>query len=92
MEEQTEDLARRLVRHFGIGVSVEYVDVFSKRMEDFPSVQKVVNRGNVPLPVIGFNGEPRIAGGISIDMIIGVLDKMGMRPWNRRPNDGSARP
>lgn len=80
MEEQTADLGQRLARYYGGGVSVEYVDVFSRRMEEFPSVVRVVSRGNVPLPVIGFNGEAKFAGDISVEMISEELEKMGMVP------------
>ena len=80
MEEQAADLGQSLAGYFGSGVSVEYVDVFSERMEDFPSVLRVVDRGNVPLPVIGFNGEAKFAGGISMDMISEELEKRGLAP------------
>ena len=59
---------------------MEYVDVFSERMEEFPSVLRVVDRGNVPLPVIGFDGMARFAGGISVEMIGQELKKMGLVP------------
>lgn len=78
MEEQTADLGQRLARYYGGGVGVEYVDVFSRRMGKFPSVLRVIIRGNVPLPVIGFNGEARFAGGISVEVISEELEKRGL--------------
>ena len=78
MEEQTADLGQRLARMYGSGVAVEYVDIFSLRMEQFPSVRQIIDRMNVPLPIIGFNGEARIAGGISMEMIGKELEKRGV--------------
>jgi hypothetical protein len=59
-------------------VKVEYVDVFSPRMLDFPMVQRAIFALNVALPVIAFDGQPRIAGGISIEMISEELEKRGI--------------
>lgn len=80
IREQAEDLGRRLARYYGSGVSVEYVDVYSTRMEEFPAVLRVVGRGSVPLPIIGFDGKAKFAGGISIEMISETLEKMGLVP------------
>jgi len=80
MQEQAEDLGRRLARYYGSGVCVEYVDIFSKRMEEFPSVLRLVSRGNVPLPVVGFDGKAKYAGGISVEMISETLENMGLVP------------
>jgi len=78
MEEQTADLGRSLARYYGDGVAVEYIDVFSPRMADFPLAQRAVFTMNVNLPVIAFDGQPRIAGGISIEMISEELEKRGL--------------
>jgi hypothetical protein len=78
IEEQAADLEGRLACYYGDGVQVEYVDVFSPRMEDFPMAQRAVFAMNVPLPVIAFDGQPRIAGGISIEMISEELEKRGL--------------
>ena len=80
MDEQAAELGQRLARYYGNDVAVEYVDIFSRRMGEFPSVLRVIGRGNVPLPVIGFIGEARLAGGISIEMISEELEKMGVVP------------
>ena len=80
MEEQTTDLGQRLAHYYGANVAVEYVDIFSKRMDEFPSALRVVSRGNVPLPIIGFNGEAKFAGGISVEMISEELEELGLVP------------
>jgi hypothetical protein len=80
MEERAADLGRTLARYYGDGVVVEYVDVLSLRMAQFPSVRRIVDRGNVPLPVIAFNGEAKIAGGIWVEMISEELEKRGLVP------------
>jgi len=80
MEEQTADLGRRLVRYYGDGVGVEYIDVISLRMEEFPWVQRAIDRLNLPLPIVAFNGEPRIAGGLPIEKISKELEERGITP------------
>jgi len=80
MEEQTAELGQWLARTYGESVAAEYVDIFSLRMEQFPAVRMVIDRMNAPLPVIGFDGEARIAGGISMEMIAKELEKRGVLP------------
>ena len=80
MEEQTADLGRGLARYYGGGVAVEFVDVFSPRMEEFQLARRAVFTMNVQLPVIAFNGQPRIAGGISMELISEELVKRGLMP------------
>lgn len=78
MEEQTVDLGRRLARYYGDSVKVDYVDVLSDRMLDFPLVQRAVFGMGFDLPIVAINGQPRIAGGISIEMISDELEKRGI--------------
>jgi hypothetical protein len=59
-------------------VEVEYVDVLSTRMHEFPLAQRAVFVLGVSLPVVAFDGQPRIAGGISIEMISSELEKWGL--------------
>jgi hypothetical protein len=80
MEEQATDLGRRLARCYGDGTGVEYIDVFSPRMQEFPLAHRAVSMMNLSLPIIAFDGQPRIAGGISIEMISEELEKRGVVP------------
>ena len=80
MEEQTADLGQRLARYYGDSVEVEYVDVLTPRLEEFPLAQRLVYMTNVSLPIIAFDGQPRIVGGISIEMISEELEKRGVMP------------
>ena len=73
-------MGQRITRYYGDGVGVEYIDVFSLRMEEFPWVQRAIDRLNIPLPIVAFNGEPRIAGGLPIDKISQELEKRGIVP------------
>lgn len=72
------ELEGKLARYYGNSVRVEYVDVFSPRIDDFPMAQRAIFAMNVPLPVIAFDGEPKIAGGISMEMISEELEKRGL--------------
>jgi len=84
MEEQAADLGRRLARYYGDGTDVEYIDVFSPRMDEFPLAHRAVFVMNVSLPVIAFDGQPRIAGGIAIEMISDELEKRGLTASGQR--------
>ena len=78
IEEQAADLEQRLARYYGNRVSVEYIDVFSPRIHDFPLAQRAVFALGVSLPVVAFDGQPRIAGGLPIEMISSELEKRGI--------------
>ena len=77
MSEQAAALEERLVQQYGGGVKVEYVDVFSPRMDEFPLAKRAVFGLSLSLPVVAFDGQPRIAGGISLEMISSELEKRG---------------
>ena len=72
------DLEQRLARYYGDKVSVEYIDIFSPRMKEFPLAQRAVFGMGVSLPVVAFDGQPRIAGGLPIEMISSELEKRGI--------------
>jgi len=57
---------------------VEYIDVFSDRMNEFPMARRAVFDLVMPLPVIAFDGQPRIVGGLSIELISSELEKRGV--------------
>jgi len=78
MAEQAAELERRLARYYGDGVKVEYVDIFSPRMYEFPLARRAVFGMGARLPVVAFDGQPRIAGGISVEMISSELEKRGI--------------
>lgn len=81
MEEQAADLGRRLARYYGHGTDVEYIDVFSPRMEEFPLAHRAVFMMNVNLPVIAFDGQPRIAGGMQrADLTRQIVDAQTIDP------------
>lgn len=61
-------------------MSVQYVDVYSPEMAQHAEVVSLLFRGDVPLPVITMNAEPRFAGGISFEMISEELEQMGLTP------------
>lgn len=77
-EEQAADLGERLSRYYGDRVVVEYVDVFSQDMAQHRAALEALVSDNVPLPLISVNGEPRFAGGISLEMISDDLESQGL--------------
>ncbi len=77
-------MGRRLAGYYGEAVAVEHVDLYGPEMPQYPAVLRLLLRGGVQLPVICFNGEPRLAGGISLEMISVELEGFGLQP---RPQD-----
>lgn len=69
MGEQTADLERRLAHLCGDCVEVEYMGVSSTPIHEFPLARWTVFVVGLSLPVVAFDGQPRIAGIISIEMI-----------------------
>ncbi len=78
LEEQVADLGRKLAAHYGDAVTVEYVDIFSPELADHPAVFELLSSRNLPLPLIAINGEPRFAGGISLEGISEALEADGL--------------
>jgi hypothetical protein len=76
--QQAADLEQRLTPYYGDQVRVEYIDVLSPRMREFPLAQRAVFATRVPLPVVALDGQPRIAGSLSIEMISSELEKRGI--------------
>lgn len=80
LEQQTADLGRRLATYYGSAVAVEYIDLVSPRMSQYPNVLFLVRQRNLPLPVVSINGKPKFAGGISVERISEELEKLGVAP------------
>lgn len=80
MEEETAALREQLAGRYGSAVTVEYLDVYSGALQEYPEVYRLLTEGNVPLPVISMNGEPTFAGGISQEMIEEELKNLGLTP------------
>ncbi len=80
MEEETVALREQVAGRYGGAVAVEYVDVYSGALQEHPQVSGLLNKGNVPLPIVCLNGEPTFAGGISLEMIEEELAKLGLAP------------
>jgi len=49
-------------------------------MSAHPQVLALIQRGDVPLPIISLNGTPSFAGGIDAAMVIQELREMGVAP------------
>ncbi len=79
-EEQARELGASLARYYGPRVQVQYVDIFSPEMTEYPDVMRLVTQRNVPLPLVSINGQPVFAGGISLEMISEELEKLGLVP------------
>mgnify|MGYP005853230685 CR=1 FL=1 len=80
MPEQVADLGRRLAKHYGDGVEVEYIDIFSPRVYDHREAVRLLARGNVRLPLTCVNGKPRFVGGLSLEMISAEVERVGLTP------------
>ncbi|MGQ9681418.1 MAG: hypothetical protein ACUVX9_02655 [Anaerolineae bacterium] len=70
----------RLSQYYGPRVVVQFVDIFSPQMLDYPEALHLLNRENIPLPLVSVDGEPKFAGGISLEMISEEIEKLGVAP------------
>ncbi|MGE5892884.1 MAG: hypothetical protein ACM34I_02400 [bacterium] len=59
-----EELQKELSDDYPFMVSVEYIDLFLEDEKTFPAVRKLLQNGEINLPVILFNGIPRLYGGV----------------------------
>jgi hypothetical protein len=73
--------ARQLSTRFGDQVVVEYCDLFSKEMDDFPRALELVQRGEAAVPLI-FVGESLLSAGrkVSVPRIREALEALGLEP------------
>lgn len=69
-----------LKKSFGDQVEVRYIDVYmSSEIDSYPEVISALMTGQAPLPITCVDGVPKIAGGISIPMIIKELESLGLK-------------
>ncbi len=80
MEQQTAALREALTGRYGDAVTVEYIDIYSEQMPEYPNVLRLLLRGDIAVPIISLNGEPTFAGGIAQDMIEEELQTRGLQP------------
>ena len=80
LREQARDLETTLVRYYGPATRVEYVDIFSKAMDAFPEVTKLILERGLPLPLLTMNDDPKFAGGLPLDEISAELEALGVAP------------
>jgi disulfide oxidoreductase YuzD len=68
-----EAMKEVLLERFGEEtLSLEYIDTGGVNLAEFPEVEKVVLAG-YPFPITFVNGNPRWAGGITIDSITEIV-------------------
>ncbi len=79
-EEQAAELSSRLAKHYGAGVQVQYVDVFSPQMQEHPTALRILNMGGYPLPFVAIDGKLMFAGGIELEAISAELEQAGVEP------------
>jgi hypothetical protein len=81
MTEQAAAVEAELKKNFGEQIEVCYIDIFmSSEIESYPEVLSAVMAGQAPLPVVCVNGKPKVAGGISVPVIVKELESLGLKP------------
>lgn len=69
-----------LKKSFGDRIEVRYIDVYmSPEIDSYPQVLGAIMTGQAPLPLTCIDGEPKMAGGISIPMILKELESLGLK-------------
>ena len=74
MKDDAEELGQALKDKYGAGIEVAFVDVTTEQLKSYPKVEEILHRVRLPLTVV--NGEPRFHGGLSPEMISGVVDDL----------------
>jgi hypothetical protein len=64
-----------LERFQGTGLSLEFIDTNNVDLAALPEIEEVIRSG-YPFPITVINGNPRFAGKISADLIIGIITKL----------------
>ncbi|MFZ3062793.1 MAG: hypothetical protein WA148_03495 [Actinomycetota bacterium] len=81
MADQAAAVETELKKSFGDQVEVRYIDIFmSSEIDSYPDVITAVMAGQAPLPITCIDGEPKIAGGISLPMVLKELESLGLKP------------
>ncbi len=81
MADQAAAVETELKRSFGDQIEVRYIDIFmSAEINSYPNVIAAVMAGQAPLPITCIDGQPKIAGGISVPMIKKELESLGLKP------------
>jgi len=75
MEEATRAIAASLTEEYGQRVLVEYVDIMSVDVREYPDVMQLV-RGGYGFPLTFINDKPKFAGGLSLPMIKKAIDEL----------------
>ena len=66
---------KRIEERFGAGIRLKYLDLSSSVIEpDVLLWQQRIKDGNLPLPMLVINGEPRISGQFDIRMLLDAID------------------
>jgi len=82
MADQVATIEAELKKSFGDQIEVHYIDIFmSPEIDSYPEIIGVVMAGQAPLPITCIDGKPKIAGGISIPMILKELESLGLKPF-----------
>ncbi|MEA4924664.1 MAG: hypothetical protein VB084_05065 [Syntrophomonadaceae bacterium] len=71
-----EAVKKEVLARFGdAGLRLEFIDTDNVDLAAFPEVEKVVKSG-YPFPITVVNGNPKLAGGISAESIIGIVTEL----------------
>lgn len=74
MKDEAEELGQAFKEKYGDKVEVNFVDVSTDQINNYPKIMEILNRVRLPLTVI--NGEPRFHGGLATDVIGDAVDGM----------------
>lgn len=75
----TEKAAGELRQQYGDLVDVRYVDIGQVGLDGYPKVKNVLAVG-YRFPITVINGEPRLAGGVSLNKMKEIVEKTIAEP------------
>ncbi|MGE5380877.1 MAG: hypothetical protein ACM3NT_07380 [Methylocystaceae bacterium] len=71
----TEHLADIFRERYGDRIKVDYVDIFTVNLNNYPRVIAAIKDG-FDMPIIVFNDHPRLSGAINMADIVEVITEM----------------
>jgi hypothetical protein len=79
IEEDAEVLESLLNRRYEGGIKVEGINIDSDKIEDFPTIKKIIDEG-VELPIATINDELKFIGSIPLELLKFEIEKLGIKP------------
>lgn len=72
----TEHIADIFKERYGDQVVIEYIDIFTVNLNNYPRVIAAIKDG-YDMPIVTFDDHPKLSGAINMEDIVEVLNELG---------------